>query len=588
MAVDLATGEQALHVGRGDAGVDGFDDRIQLGFLSVELGRIRRDVFEPRAGQFVDAGPRGEIEEGVFGVFRQVRQHCAGAVIRAYAGQGAVGFELHARIGVRQERRDEADVGRAAGAEGFAQFTQADLKADGVLALQQFGEVGGVGGAAAEEPGGVAPGHVVLGPILQRGLQVGDGQLGELAAGLLEIPAIGREQLGEQGVGRETEDGLPGEGLAAFRGDAPDAAMEFVAPWVAEIDFAVIDDRVRPVRDIERAVGAHLQRDRSEGDVAGADDVRELLGHVAGLGCVGDAEVVEAEADDAMGAEVAGDGVALPVCAEQRALDQLESAEFRIGAGADAAHQSAGAFGGREGRSREGPMHARAVGAGGEERLSREVFLLAPGVDEALRVDFEAFGVGVVGEGDAGVGAHEAPRGLEVRVDVDRLVEVKSAIDAPVEGMDDVVRVFRAETAQDDASSGEETVGVRFGEVQQFGAGADVCAAEIIRGDARRDEQAVGDDAGDVGLSVAVGVLEEDDLVVAGGRSELGSIADHLGGQVFGVDLRVGVRRRDPESAGGVPVHVHRLLEQRVFGEERHLQSVGKLELRRWHGRQLR
>ena len=110
-------------------------------------------------------------------------------------------------------------------------------------------------------------------------------------------------------------------------------------------------------------------------------------------------------------------------------------------------------------------------------------------------MDFEALGVRVVGEGDAGVGAHEAPRGLEVRVDVDRLVEVQSAIDAPVEGVDDVVGVLRAEAAQDDAASGEKSVSVGVGEVQQFGAGADVRATEIIRGDARRDEQTVRDDA---------------------------------------------------------------------------------------------
>ena len=286
-----------------------------------------------------------------------------------------------------------------------------------------------------------------------------------------------------------------------------------------------------------------------------------------------------------MGAEVARDRVALPVGAEQRALHEFEAAELRIGAGADAADEAAGAFGGREGRAGEGPVHAGAVGAGGQERLAGKVFLLAPGVDEALRVDLESLGVRVIGEGHAGVGAHEAPRRLEVRVDVDRLVEVEPAIDAPMERMDDVVGVFGAETAEDDATFRQHAVGVRLREVEEFGAGADVDAAEIVRRDAGRDEQAVGDDARDIGDAVSVGVLEEDDLVVAGRRTELRGVAGHLRGEVLGIDLRVGVGSRDPEAAGGVPVHVDGLLEQRIFGEERHAQAVGKLEVRAGQGR---
>ena len=229
-------------------------------------------------------------------------------------------------------------------------------------------------------------------------------------------------------------------------------------------------------------------------------------------------------------------------------------------------------------------MHAGAVGAGGEEGLAGGVFLLAPGVDEALRVDFEAFGVRVVGEGDAGVGAHEAPRGLEVRVDVDRLVEVETAIDAPMQRVDDVVGVFGAEAAQHDAAIGEHAVGVRVREMQEFGAGADVDAAEVVRRDAGGDEQAVRDDAGDVGHAVTVRVFQEDDLVVAGGRTELGGVAGHLRGEVLRIDLRVGVGGRDPQAAGGIPVHVHRLLEERVLGEERDAQAVGQFELRGGQG----
>ena len=432
-----------------------------------------------------------------------------------------MGFELHARIDVREERRDQADIRRSTGAEGFTQFAQSDLDARRILALQEFGEVRGVVGAAAEQPGGVTSGDVIRGPILEGCLQFADRELGELAAGLFKRPAVGREEVGKEFLGRHAEDRLPRERLGGFRHNAPDTTADLIATWVAEVDFSVVDDGVGPVGDVECAVWAHLDGDRTEGDVAGADDIGKLLGHVARLRRGFGTEVVEAEADDAMRTEVARDRVALPIGAEERAVDEFKSAELRIGTGADAADEATGTFGGREGCAGEGPVHAGTVGARSEEGLAGGVFLLAPGVDESLGVDFESFGVRVVGEGDARVGAHEAPRSLEVRVNVDRLVEVETAIDAPVQRVDDVVGVFGAEAAQHDATIGEDAVGICFREVKELGAGADVDAAEVVRRNAGRDEQSVRDDTGDVGDAVTIGVFQEDDLVVPGGRAEL-------------------------------------------------------------------
>ena len=189
-----------------------------------------------------------------------------------------------------------------------------------------------------------------------------------------------------------------------------------------------------------------------------------------------------------MRAEVVRDGVALPVGAEERAVDDFEAAELRVGTWADAADGAAGAFGGRQNGAGEAPADAVAVRTGGEEGLAREVFLLAPGVDEALGVHLEALALGVISEGHARVRADQAPRGFDMRVDVDCLVEVQPTIDAPVERVDDVVRVFGTEAAEDDATVAEEAVGVGLGEVQQFGAGADEAAASVVRGDAGRDE----------------------------------------------------------------------------------------------------
>ena len=171
------------------------------------------------------------------------------------------------------------------------------------------------------------------------------------------------------------------------------------------------------------------------------------LGDVAGL-CLGvGREVVEGETNDAVGTEVIRDGIALPLWAEERALHDLQAAELGVGTGADAADGAAGAFGRIEHRAGEAPADAIAVRTGGEEGLAGEVFLLPPSIDEALGMDFQALALRVVGEGRTRVRADQAPRGFDVRVDVDGLVEVQATIDAPVKGVDDVLGVFGAEAA---------------------------------------------------------------------------------------------------------------------------------------------
>ena len=60
---------------------------------------------------------------------------------------------------------------------------------------------------------------------------------------------------------------------AAFGGDAPDAAVDFVAAGVAEINFAVLDDRVAPIGEVKRAVRPELGVERAETGIRGAHQV---------------------------------------------------------------------------------------------------------------------------------------------------------------------------------------------------------------------------------------------------------------------------------------------------------------------------
>ena len=78
------------------------------------------------------------------------------------------------------------------------------------------------------------------------------------------------------GLGRRTDELRLLDQRTALGGDPPDPASGVVAAGVAEVDLAVLDDRVVPVGDVDRPVGAHLDVDRSEGGVAGLDQLGQL------------------------------------------------------------------------------------------------------------------------------------------------------------------------------------------------------------------------------------------------------------------------------------------------------------------------
>src|SRR6476620_5940860 len=68
-------------------------------------------------------------------------------------------------------------------------------------------------------------------------------------------------------------------------------------------------------------------------------------------------------------------------------------------------------------------------------------------------------------------------RGLDVGMDVNALVEIEEAVLSPAEGVDDVVGVLGAEAGEDDAGRVGLAVAVGVGEVEDLGGVGDVGAA---------------------------------------------------------------------------------------------------------------
>ena len=371
------------------------------------------------------------------------------------------------------------------------------------------------------------------------------------ALGLGSRPALGGLKCFEQFRVRGVDELRALDQGATLRGDAPDAAAGVVAAVVAEVDFAVLDDRVAPIGEVERAVGPELPVEGTEAGIGGAHHVGHLAGDVGG------ALVGGFEAHDAVGAEIGGDEVALPVGGEVGAVDDLEAGEFRVVAGADAGELAAGGGEGEVGRAGDGPAHALETGAVGDEGLAVGIELVAPGIDPAAVANLQLLVARVEAEDAAGGEAGDAVGRLGVGAGVNGLGEIEAAVGAPARAVDVVVGVLGAEAAEDDAALIGLAVAIGIAEVEELGALRDVDAAVAGR-DAGGNEETVGEDGGFVGAAGAGGVFEDDDLV-GGGRA--------------GLDLRINFGAGDPEAAGWVEVHVDRFIEQGIFGPERDLEG---------------
>src|SRR5262249_39558916 len=150
-----------------------------------------------------------------------------------------------------------------------------------------------------------------------------------------------------------------------------------------------------------------------------------------------------------------------------------------------------------------------------DERLAPAVKVVAPGIPPAAREDLQPFRLGPKLPNAASAQSPNAVGRLDVAMDVDGLIHVEHAVRAPAKGVQHVMGVFGAETGQDDLAAGGFAFAVGVAEMEEVGAGGDVDAA-IARFDASRDKQAVGEDGCLVGAAFAVGVFEDDDLVVLG------------------------------------------------------------------------
>ena len=206
---------------------------------------------------------------------------------------------------------------------------------------------------------------------------------------------------------------------------APNAPVNVIAAFVPKIDLAVLNDWVRPVGNVERAIGAELDVDRPEMDTPGTEYVRHLLRDVAR------ALVADLEPDDAVRTKIAGDRVALPVVRKMRTANELESAEFRVTPRAHAVEQLRRSGVGEIHRPWHAVTEPLPPGAVRDKRLAELVVMMPPRVAEAAQENLGLERLRPQPPHTAALKPQHLVRCLHVRADVDRLVEVKPSIKPP-------------------------------------------------------------------------------------------------------------------------------------------------------------
>ena len=362
---------------------------------------------------------------------------------------------------------------------------------------------------------------------------------------MFAIELLGLRKQIEQRLDAETFEVPPLDGRSSRRRDAPDASARAIAPRIAEVHLAVLDDRVVPIRDVDRAVGPHLHVHRPEGAMRRDEEVFGLSRDVSG------AVVLEHERVHAIAAEVARHEAPAPRLRQMASRDDLETRLLRL-TGVQSAHHARGIDGRLVRGPRERVVDALRAGAVGQERLAERIEMMAPHVDAAAREHVQLHEVRLEPPHAAAEQAARAPRRLDVGVDVNRLIEEEVSAGAPAQRVNDVVRVFGPEAGEDDAAAVGDFVAVRVLEVQELGRVRDVhrqVRHAVVRRDAGRNQQVVGEHRRDVGAAVAVRVLEDVDLIC--------SLFARL-------DLRVQARAHHPETPGRIEVHVDRLAQLRA------------------------
>jgi hypothetical protein len=264
--------------------------------------------------------------------------------------------------------------------------------------------------------------------------------------------------------------------------------MRLVAARIAERILHVTDQRIEPVRDVERAIRSELQRHRPEVGILGlqqrlhfdADEAGPFLDHAILLDALKSDHVVEQEVPLRLVWELPAayelDAARRPHLRERPLLQRLVLARV--------VHVT------RE----RGAIVIVAIRCVGDEVLTPAVHDMSPRIREGVGdEDAQLLRARLVAE-HAGVFHADGTVGrLDLRMVKRALLEVEVATRSPREGMDRVMTVLRAEPVEDNPSFVRAAVAVGVAQEHQVRLLGDVDAA-VTQLETHRHVEAVGED----------------------------------------------------------------------------------------------
>ena len=161
--------------------------------------------------------------------------------------------------------------------------------------------------------------------------------------------------------------------------------MFSVTTIVPKVDFAMLDDRVVPVGNVQRSVRPHASINRPKRDVLGRDDLGLLAADVSA------AAWFECEAADAVAAKIIRNEITRPLRRNVGARENLDAAMFR----AAGVHPLEPPRGARR-RDKDGIgkhiVDALEVGTVGRKRFTDVIKNVTPRIDESFAYNFQLAG----------------------------------------------------------------------------------------------------------------------------------------------------------------------------------------------------
>ena len=352
---------------------------------------------------------------------------------------------------------------------------------------------------------------------------------------------------------------------------AADAGLGVIAATADARGRVVLDDEVLPVGEPDGAVRADFGEDRGHPFVGAGDQAVSVLGDIAGAGGL------HVHERDQLHRRLADHRLALQAGRELRGVD-----EVRAGGGGVAAHHvdlteirgdgmglvdeidllgrhAAGALG--PGRGRDAAEEDRGVVGRATESIAGRVGALAPGVIGELVQEFELRAIRREAVGTLGEVLLFAPDLTGETAVTDRTAEPVVIAIGKIARLS--MRIADTPAGEDDLTDVGLVVAVGILQEDEVRGLRDDHAA-VGEDEARRDVELIGEDRELVGLTVAVGVFADLDAVVA-----LRLVFLHA--------VRIIASLADPEATTRVPGERDRLHDVRLGGEEHQLQVGGHL-----------